>query len=143
MKDLRLTIDELRKAIDHLLQAKKLVEKCRKSVGKGFFIGNIILDDLRDAWYQVNCCRLYTQASVNFENYTQTAMGNINDAREMMDSLIHWGKGLTTYGGMSIMIERSEAQATIDVVHTELENMLSGQVNGSELSKAAVAFIWL
>jgi hypothetical protein len=119
------------------------VKKCRKSVGKGFFIGNIILDDLRDAWYQVNCCRLYTQESVDFENYTQTAMGNINDAREMMDSLIHWGKGLTPHGGMSIMIACSEAQENINVVHTELENILSGQVNESELSKAAVASIWL
>ena len=143
MRDLKLTIDELREAIGNLVEAKRLVEKCRESIAKGFFIGNIILDDLRDAWYQVNCCRLYTESSVYFENYTQTAMGNINDAREMMDSLIHWGKGLTSYGGLSILIACSEAQTNIDVVHVELENMLSGQVNGSELSKAAVASIWL
>ena len=46
MKDLRMTIDELIKAIDHLLQAKKLVEKCRESVDKGLFIGNIIEDQV-------------------------------------------------------------------------------------------------
>ena len=66
-------------------------------------------------------------------------MGNINDAREMMDSLIHWGKGLTQYGGLSIMLACSEAQANIDVVHTELEHMLSGQINKSELAETAIA----
>lgn len=139
MSDLRLTSDELRKAIGHLVEAKRLVAKCKGSIGKGFFIGNNILDDLRDAWYQVNCCRLYTQSSVDFENCTQTAMGNINDAREMMDSLIHWGKGLTPYGGLSIMLACSEAQANIHVVHTELEHMLSGQINKSELAEVAIA----
>ena len=139
MSDLRLTSDELRKAIGHLVEAKRLVAKCEGNIGKGFLMGNNVLDDLRDAWYQVNCCRLYTQSSVDLENCTQTAMGNINDAREMMDSLIHWGKGLTPYGGLSIMFACSEAQANIDVVHAELEHMLSGQINKSELAEMAIA----
>ena len=143
MSDLLLTSDELRKAIGHLVKARRLVEKCKASIGKAFFIGNNILDDLGDAWYQVNCCRIYTQSSVDFENYTQTAMGNINDAREMMDSLIQWGKGLTPYGGLSIMLACSEAQANIDFVYTELEHMLSGQINKSELAEVAIASLWI
>ena len=141
MSDLKLTSNELHSAIDHLVKANRLLQHCRESVRKGFFMGDTVQDDLRDAWYQVNCCRLYTETSVDFENYTQTAMGNIVDAKEMIDSLVHWGKGLTPYGGLSIVLACSEAMSNITVVQAELEHMLSGQISTSEFSEAVFAAI--
>ena len=74
-------------------------------------------------------------------NHTQTAMGNILDAKEMQDTLIIWGKGLTPHGGMSILIACSEAQSNIDVVCMGLEQMPSGQTDNSEFSETVFAAI--
>jgi hypothetical protein len=141
MDDLKLTVSELRTAIDHMAEAKMLVESCHESIGNCVVVGNIVLNHLHDAWYQVNCCRLYTEPSVTFEGFTLTAMGYISDAAFMMDSLIQWDKGLTVHGRLSMLNACSEALANIGVVQGELENMLSGQVNGSAFSETLLAAI--
>ena len=141
MSVLTLTSDELRAAICHLADAKRLLIECKERIGCKAFMGNKVLDKLRDVWYEINCFRLYTESSVSFEGYTQTAMGNVVDAKEMLDSLIHWGKGLTPYGRLSILLACSEALSNIDVVHCELEHMLSGQINNSEFSEGVFAAI--
>ena len=104
MSVLKLTSDEVRAAIGHLVDAKRLLNKCKEKIGCKAFMGNRVLDNLRDAWHEINCCRLYTESSVSLEGFTQTAMGNIVDAKEMLDSLIHWGKGLTPHGRLSILL---------------------------------------
>ena len=141
MDDLKLTVNELRTAIGHMAEAKMLVESCHESIGNCVVVGNIVLNHLHDAWYQVNCCRLYTEPSINFEGFALTAMGYISDAAFMMDSLIQWNKGLTVHGRLSMLNACSEALANIGVVQGELENMLSGQVNGSAFSETLLAAI--
>ena len=136
MNDLNLTIDQLGKAIEHLTAAARLLQKCKRSIASKAFIGNKVSGNLADAWYQINLCRLYTETSVTFEGYTQTAMGQIVDAKEMLDSLIHWGKGITRHAQTAILYACGEAIRNADVVLNELEYMLSEKVEESEFAQS-------
>jgi hypothetical protein len=134
MSDLNLTIGDLVAAIGNLTEAIRLLKKCKECIVTGAFFGNKVIGDLANAWYQVNQCRLYTETSVTFEGYTQTAMGQIVDAREMVDSLIHWGKGMTPHARAAILLACGEAIGNVSIVLNELENMLSKQVEKSEFA---------
>lgn len=136
MNDLNLTIDELGTAIEHLTAAARLLQECQKNIASKAFIGNKVSGSLADAWYQINLCRLYTETSVTFEGYIQTAMGQIVDAKEMLDSLIHWGKGITWHAQRAILYACSEAVRNADVVLNELEQMLSEKVQESEFAQS-------
>ena len=139
MNDLNLTIADLMAAIGSLTEAIRLLNKCKACIATGAFFANEVIGDLEDAWYQVNQCRLYTETSVTFEGYTQTAMGQIVDAREMMDSLIHWGKGMTRHARAAILLACGEAIENVSIVLNELESMLSKQVEESEFAHTVAA----
>lgn len=136
MLDLKLTVDELKKAIFHLFEAKNLLEKCKESLISGSLMAKTVEDDLRDAWYEVNCCRVYTEPSVRLEGFTLSAMGRINDALCMMDSLIQWKKGLTKHGRLSILNACSDALSGIDMATAELEYILSAQIDSAKPEEA-------
>lgn len=120
----------LMKAIDHLYKSLDLIEGAKKRISRGAFDGVFTSSDLAEGWFEVNSCRIYTEALVMIEEYLQPAMGLINDAKSMIDSLIAWGLGMTPNGKMHILSCLEEAESAIRTVLEEMESWVS--VNPSE-----------
>lgn len=124
---LKLTADQLYEAIEHLYEAISILRSVLEEIGSGAIQGLKISENLAKAWFEVNCCRLYTQSEVNLEVFNQEAMGLINDAKCMMDSLMSWGKGLTPHGKLFIRQSITSAVCDLTVVVNELEGLLYHQ----------------
>ena len=124
-------------AIENLYEALKLLESVRKEIESGAIRGMVISENLADAWYKVNCCRIHTQVDVNLEEFTLEAMGLINDAKCMMDSLLSWNKGMTRQAKFSIMESIALAARNIFVVLSQLEDWLSNLKEDGELTASS------
>ena len=124
---LELTADQLHEAIEHLYEALRILQSVLKEIGSGAIRGLDISEDLGKAWFEVNCCRLYTQSDVNLEELNLDAMALINDAKCMMDSLMGWEKGLTSHGKLFISQNIVSAMGCLKIALEELENLLYHQ----------------
>ena len=124
-------------AIENLYEALKLLESVRKEIESGAIRGMVISENLADAWYKVNCCRIHTQVDVNLEEFTLEAMGLINDAKCMMDSLLSWKKGMTRQAKFSIIENIALAARNIFVVLSQLEDWLSNLKEDGELTASS------
>ena len=124
-------------AIENLYEALKLLESVRKEIESGAIRGMVISENLADAWYKVNCCRIHTQVDVNLEEFTLEAMGLINDAKCMMDSLLSWKKGMTRQAKFAIMENIALAARNIFVVLSQLEDWLSNLKEDGELTASS------
>jgi peptide subunit release factor 1 (eRF1) len=124
-------------AIENLYEALKLLESVRKEIESGAIRGMVISENLAEAWYKVNCCRIHTQVDVNLEEFNQEAMGLINDAKCMIDSLLSWKKGMTRQAKFSIMENIALAARNIFVVLTQLEDWLSNLKEDGELTASS------
>ena len=124
---LELTADQFHEAIEHLYEALSILQFVLKEIGSGAARGLNISEDLGKAWFEVNCCRLYTQPDVNLEELNLDAMGLINDAKCMMESLVSWKKGLTPHGKLFISQNIVSAAGYLKMALDELENMLYHQ----------------
>lgn len=120
-----LSADQLLEAIEYLYEALRVLKSVPQEIEHGAIRGLEISERLETAWFQVNCCRLYTQSEVNFEELNIEAMGLINDAKCMIDSLIAWHKGMTPHGKLYITHSIRSAGASLNLVLAELENWLS------------------
>jgi hypothetical protein len=98
-----------------------------KEIEQGAMRGMEISKSPATAWFQVNCCRLYIESDLNFEELNVAAMGLFNDAKCMMDSLISWEKGMTLHGKLYITKSIREAAGNLNLVLTELESLLSNE----------------
>ena len=112
-------------AIENLYEALKILESVRQEIASGAMRGMVISENLAEAWYKVNCCRLHTQEDVNLEELTLEAMGLINDAKCMIDSLLSWKKGVTRQAKFFIMDNISYAHRNIFLTLSYLEDWLS------------------
>ena len=101
-----------------------------REIESGEMRGLEISKSLATAWFQVNCCRLYTESDVNYEELNVEAMGLINDAKCMTDSLISWQQGMTPHGKLYITHSIREAAGNLNLVLTELESWLYQQKAG-------------
>lgn len=126
----KLTVTQLFEAIEHLYEALRILESVLKEIERGAMRGIEISKSLATAWFQVNCCRLYTESDVNYEELNVEAMGLINDAKCMTDSLISWQKGMTPDGKLYITHSIREAAGNLNLVLTELESWLYHQKAG-------------
>jgi peptide subunit release factor 1 (eRF1) len=124
-------------AIENLYEALKLLESVRKEIESGAIRGMVISENLAEAWYKVNCCRIHTQVDVNLEEFNLEAMGLINDAKCMMDSLLSWKKGMTRQAKFSIMENIALAARNILVVLSQLEDWLSNLKEEGELTASS------
>ena len=124
-------------AIENLYEALKLLESVRKEIESGAIRGMVISENLADAWYKVNCCRIHTQVDVNLEEFTLEAMGLINDAKCMMDSLLSWNKGITRQAKFSIIENIALAARNIFEVLSQLEDWLSNLKEDGELTASS------
>ncbi len=73
----------------------------------------------------MNCCRLYTESDVNLEDLNLIAMGLINDAKCMMDSLIGWGRDITLHGKQTITSSIYSASHSLLLALCELKDWLN------------------
>ena len=121
---LALTRQQLIEAIGYLYEAVETLESVGKEIESGGVRGTVISEKLAEAWFKVNCCRLHTQDDVNLEDLNLEAMGLINDAKCMMESLINWKKGMTRQGKLCILDSISLAAGNLFVVLCELEEWL-------------------
>ena len=124
-----LTAYQLLEAIEHLYKALKILRSKLKEISPGAMRGMEISESLATAWFQVNCCRLYTQSDVNFEELNVEGMGLINDAKSMIDSLISWQKGMPPYGRLHMTYSIRSATANLNLVLNELESWLSNRTS--------------
>lgn len=122
---LSLNPEQLLEAIDKLYEAVEILESVLKEVETGAMRGMVISERLAEAWYKVNCCRLYTEGDVNLEDLNLEAMGLINDAKCMMDSLIGWGRGMTLHGKRAITFSIYCASQSLLLALCELEDWLN------------------
>ncbi len=122
---LKLNSEQLCEAIEELHCALNLLDSVLKEIQSGAMIGMTISDRLAETWYKVNCCRLYTEEDINLENLNLEALGLINDAKCMMDSLVSWGKGMTSHGKISITSCIYNALSNLTFVLCELEDWLN------------------
>lgn len=126
----KLTVDRLLEAIEHLYEALRILKSVLEEIEGGAMRGFVISNSLATAWFEVNCSRLYTQSYINFEELNVDAMGLINDAKCMIDSLISWQKGMTPHGKLYITHSIRSAGANLNLVLAELEGWLSTKTTG-------------
>ena len=121
-------------AIVNLYEALKILDSVREEIESGAIRGMITSENLAEAWYKVNCCRLHTQEDVNLEELTLEAMGLINDAKCMLDSLLSWKKGMTRHASFYIRENIASAAKNIFLVLSQLEDWLSRLEDAGELT---------
>ena len=126
----KLTVARPLEALEHLYEALRILKYVLKEIERGAMRGIEISKSLATAWFQVNCCRLYTESDVNFEELNVEAMGLINDAKCMIDSLNDWQKGLSPTGKLYITQGIRQAADNLNLVLTELGSLLHHQKAG-------------
>ena len=136
---LELSKVEFLEAIEHLYEALKILDSVREEIESGAIRGWVTSESLAEAWYKVNCCRLHTQEDVNFEELTLAAMGLINDAKCMMDSLLSWKKGMTRQASFYIRDNIASAARNIFLVRSQLEDWLSKLEEEGEVAQSLKA----
>ena len=133
---LELSKVEYLEAIEHLYEALKILDSVREEIESGAIRGWVTSESLAEAWYKVNCCRLHTQNDVNLEELTLPAMGLINDAKCMMDSLLSWEKGMTRHASFYIRDNIASAAKNIFLVRSQLEDWMSKLEEEGEVAQS-------
>ncbi len=133
---LELSKVEFLEAIEHLYEALKILDSVREEIESGAIRGMVTSENLAEAWYKVNCCRLHTQEDVNLEELTLSAMGLINDAKCMMDSLLSWKKGMTRQASFYIRDNIASAAQNIFLARSQLEDWLSKLEEEGEIAQS-------
>lgn len=121
--------NELMKAINHLYKSLELIDGAKRRIERGVLDGLFTSQDLAEGWFQVNCCRIYTERAILIEEYLQPAMGLINDAKCMIDSLVAWGLGMTRNGKIHIVDCLEQAESAIRGVVEEMEGWVTVDKN--------------
>ena len=121
-------------AIENLYEALKILDSVREEIESGAIRGMVTSENLAEAWFKVNCCRLHTQEDVNLEELTLAAMGLINDAKCMMDSLLSWKKGMTRQASFYIRDNIASAAKNIFLLRSQLEDWMSKLEEEGELT---------
>ena len=116
-------------AIRALTSCRKILADVVERVKGGCYAAITISDWLANSWYKINVCRIYTENSTDFENYLQSAMGLIHDAKCMVDSLAAWNKGVTRAGQANILSSLAEANDLVYTAQSQLEDMLCFRIS--------------
>ena len=127
---LKLSLEELHAAIEYLYEALAILGSVLKEIENGSIRGLRTSERLAEAWYKVNCCRLHTEPDLNLEELNLAAMGLINDAKCMMDSLMSWRKGMTLHGMINITDNIRAASDNLRLVLCDLEDWLNSLAVG-------------
>ena len=98
--------EDLHRAVDGL-------EDIQRRVGSGCYDALFTAVDCANAWNHVNKARVHTEVSLRYEECLQPALGLVNDAKCMIESLAAWKLGLTRPGATSILSCLSDASALV------------------------------
>lgn len=128
-KPASLEAHELTKAVEHLYEASRLIEHAQNELCRRTLSAVKLMEDLAHAWYEINKCRIYTEKIVDFEEMLQPAMGYVNDARCMVESVADSEGGMTESALSSILGCLWEAAASVHCVLEELESWMSPEEN--------------
>lgn len=131
-----LTSDDLFSAVDHLVNAARILEECRVAMQEGLFDESLI-QKIEESWNEVNLCRVHTEKILFIEELLIPSMGAINDAKSMMESLIAWKLGMTRQAYFSIMGCLSDALEGLRPCIVELsswEHGVAGEDHDAEQS---------
>lgn len=132
MDPVSLGAPELSKALEHLYEALKLIEHTRNEIALRTLSTVQLMGDLDQAWYEINKCRLYTEKIVDFEERLQPAMGYVNDARCMVETVADGQSRVTDSAFASILGCLWEAAALVHYVLEELESWMSAAEDKEE-----------
>ncbi|MEJ5364578.1 MAG: hypothetical protein WHS86_05735 [Desulfosoma sp.] len=127
MQPVTLGAQELTKAVEHLYGALRLIERTQEEVCRRTLSAVKLMEDLAEAWYEINKCRIYTEKIVDFEEMLQPAMGYVNDARCMVETVADEEGGMTESALSSILGCLWEAAALVHCVLEELESWMSSE----------------
>lgn len=131
-----LSAADLFSAVEHLVNAVRILEECRIAMEEGLFDGSLARK-MEESWNEVNLCRVHTEEILFIEETLIPVMGEINDARSMMESLVAWKTGMTRQAFFSIMDCLSNALAGIRPCIEELSSWeRSGAAEDSKIEGA-------
>lgn len=113
-------------AAAHLNKALELLTFVNNEIVDQAMDSMDVIEKLSAAWDEVNNCRAYTEEIVDLEDLLIPAMGLVNDARLMFESLIYWRLGMTAHGRISILTSiRGAISEGIGPVILKLESCLA------------------
>lgn len=95
--------DHLMAAIGHLYKALELLTGVNNAIVSQSLNFLELVEDLAAGWLEVNRCRIYTENILFYDELLIPALGLINDARLMLESLVHWKLGLTLQAKYNIL----------------------------------------
>ena len=117
-----ITHRNLMAAISHLYKAMELLAHVNNKIVDQPINALELMQELSDGWLEVNKCRLYTEDILFYEELLIPAMGLINDAKMMLESIIYWKLGMTLQAKYNILKSlREAAQVGINPCLAELE----------------------
>ena len=117
-----ITHRDLLAAISHLYKAMELLAHVNNEIVDQPINALELTQELSDGWLEVNKCRLYTEDILYFEELLIPAMGLINDAKMMLESIVYWKLGMTLQAKYNILrCLREAAQVGINPSLAELE----------------------
>jgi hypothetical protein len=105
----RMEYRELILAVEHLNKALELLIFINNEIVDHTIDGLDIIEKLSTVWDEINTCRLYTEEDLYFEELLIPAMGLVNDAKMMLESMIYWKLGMTRHGRISMLASIREA----------------------------------
>ncbi len=117
----RLDAADLFSAVEHLVEAARILEDCRTTMEEGVF-DSALVRKIEQSWNEVNLCRVHTEEILFIEEVLIPVLGEINDAKSMVESLIAWNVAMTPQAYFSIMGCLSNALAGIRPCIEELTN---------------------
>ncbi len=123
---------DIMQALTSLYASTKVLQEVYEKIEQSAYESSSTEEKLADSWYRVNVCRLFTETDINMEGHLQIAMGLIVDAKEMVNSLAGWGKGVTRSGRANIMLCISDATREVYTVIEMLENMFNACPNSHQ-----------
>jgi hypothetical protein len=125
--DVKLEREELLAAIEHLTVAIEKIQGTIEDMRLGCMDLWTMSCRTTEAWNAVNHCRVYTETLLPIEEVLQPVLGFINDAVQMIDSLITWRLGMTPAAYRSILDVLSIADDSIRIVVDELASWLAAE----------------
>jgi hypothetical protein len=133
--EVRLKREELLAAIEHLTVAIEKIHGILEDMKLGCMDLSTMSCLATEAWNAVNQCRVYTETILPVEEMLQPVLGFVNDAVQMIDSLITWKLGMTPAAYRSILDVLRIADDTIRIVIDELASWFDAEVADDETVK--------
>jgi hypothetical protein len=130
--DVKLQRKELLAAIEHLTVAIEKIQGIIEDMRVGCMDLWAMSCRATEAWNAVNQCRIFTETILPVEEVLQPVLGYINDAVQMIDSLITWRLGMTPAAHRSILDVLSIADDSIRIVVDELASWFAAEAADEE-----------